>query len=165
LAWLLAWPSPAYGQTPPPDAPLAISAAELKRLAEISTQLAQLNATLKTELDASRTNSAALAASLASSREELERLRIELAASRQTLTRLSASAANSETESAALRIALTQAESSWRNLETSFADYRSETDTLLASRDKQAGFWRTAAIAAAAAAAVGWALCLVALIF
>ena len=177
MACCLVCSRPAWCQAGDPPAVLTISAAELDRLLTISTRLAALNATLKTELDDSRKNSDGLAFSLESLTSEAERQKTELATLKSALGTLSAElatlrtelelsrtrsnelaliAANSETDLIGLKTALTEAESSLRNLTASFSDYEAAAEAEIARLERGSAFWERFGWAALLAAIGGW---------
>jgi predicted nucleic acid-binding Zn-ribbon protein len=128
---------------------------EVQRLIEISTRLAELNTTLRNELDGSRRNSEDLQLTLGKSKNELDTLRTELEQLRTASTMLLSKAEGSQTELTALREALTKAESSLTSLEQSFAAYRQTAELKIAGLEKSRRFYRTAFFTAAAFALGG----------
>ncbi len=134
-----------------------ISASELERLLAISTRLASLNERLRTELEASRSNSAGLESSLESSTRELETLKRELEESRLTSNELAQRVESSERESTALSEALRKADASLRSLEDSFAEYRKAAEGRMTSLS-------LGALAAGLLAALGWSLAAIVLV-
>ena len=134
-----------------------ISADELSRLIEISTRLAQLNGTLRSELEDSRRSSEELSSTLGTSKAELEKLKTELEALRSISNGLASSAENSRKASDELREALKRGESSLLSLEISFESYRAEAERRIDRLDRSRGFWRLAALVASALAIGGWA--------
>lgn len=158
LALCLALCSPLWALDSDTDASSTISASELSRLVEISTRLARLNETLRTELEDSRKSSAELARTLESSRVELEDLR-------RILRELERTAQSSARELDGLRTALKRAEDSLQSLESSFAAYRAEATREIRDLKAAKGFfgWLTGIFAALAVS--GWAAFILVLIF
>ena len=156
-AAFLSAPSPsAFCSDTAADATATISVTELSRLVEISTRLAQLNETLKSELGASKRSSGELLRTLESSKAELDALRSELENLRKTSIELARSAESSATVSAELRTALSKAESSLTSLEASFASYRTAAETRIARLERAARRGRIAGFALGALALGGW---------
>ena len=131
--WLALSLAPAISWAADADPPGAmIYESELSRLVEISTRLATLNDTLKSELKSSKQSSEELALTLEISRIEAGELRKELKGLRTTSSELERSAELSATESAELRKSLTRAESSLTSLEASFGSYRTAAEGRIA---------------------------------
>lgn len=108
---LFAFSRPVHGQDTVVPAPMyTISAPELTRLLEISTQLRALSVSLSERLTASQAN-------LTQQESELKALRLELADLRLTIEQ-------SGILSASLKGMLVESESSLSNLMTSFDEYR-----------------------------------------
>jgi chromosome segregation ATPase len=128
----------------------------LSRLTEISTRLAQLNETLRNELEDSRKSSQELRATLEKSKNELDGLRIELEALRRSSAELLNRAELSSQESEGLREALTKAESSLTSLELSFAAYRMSAEGRIEYLERNSRLYKYAFFAAAFLALGGW---------
>lgn len=126
---------------------------ELERLLAISKRLGELNERLRIELEASKTSSLGLAASLESSTRELEGLRRELETLRMSSTELALRAESSARASIELSTALRRADDSLRSLEVSFAAYRRAAEA-------RQGLLGLGALGAGLLALAGWSLAL-----
>jgi chromosome segregation ATPase len=127
----------------------------LGQLIGISTRLADLNETLRNELDGSRKNSEELRLMLAMSRTELETLKAELDLLRMSSAELTNKAEISQTELTALQTSLTKAETSLTSLEKSFTNYRQTAELRMGRLERSRGRYRTAFFTAAAVALGG----------
>jgi hypothetical protein len=157
LVLFLALPPRLFSSPSGPSESKTDSGNELSRLIGISTRLAELNETLRTELAGSRKNSTELSAMLAASKTEAEELRTELERLRLTSTELLSSAEISNQESDGLKAALTKAGTSLASLELSFGAYRTAAEARITRLERRGRFTAYGFIISAVLALGGWA--------
>jgi predicted nucleic acid-binding Zn-ribbon protein len=161
LFWVL--PLPVYSLDGEADANGSGFGNELERLITISTQLGELNSTLRNELDSSRKNSQELQLMLGKSKNELDALRAELELLRTASTGLLSTQDISQMDLKSLQAALMTAESSLTSLEQSFDAYRRTAELRIEKLEKGQSRYRTAFFIAAGVALGGITLGIVGL--